>query len=38
MSGLTDRLRAELAENAATVGLPEGRLAEVFRAFHTARA
>lgn len=38
MSGLTDRLRAELADNAATVGLPEGRLAEVFRAFHTARA
>lgn len=38
MSGLADRLRSDLAANAAKVGLPEGRLAELFRSFHTGRS
>jgi LmbE family N-acetylglucosaminyl deacetylase len=34
---LADRLRAQLAANAALVGLPDGRLAELFRTFRTGR-
>jgi LmbE family N-acetylglucosaminyl deacetylase len=38
MPGLADRVRSELADNAQTVGLPEARLAEIFRSFHTGRS
>lgn len=34
---LADRLRTQLAANAARVGLADGRLAELFRTFRTAR-
>lgn len=34
---LADRLRSQLAANAALAGLPEGRLAELFHTFRTAR-
>jgi LmbE family N-acetylglucosaminyl deacetylase len=37
MNGLVARLRGELAGNARAVGLPEGRLAELFRTFRTGR-
>lgn len=37
MTGLEDRLRTQLADNAEKVGLPAGRLAELFRVFRTGR-